>query len=43
MKNLLKYSLLGISATLLFSNCGPQKTEEVVEEVVEVLVEVVND
>ncbi|PZV83475.1 hypothetical protein CLV31_10688 [Algoriphagus aquaeductus] len=36
MKNLLKYSLLGISATLLFSNCGPQKTEEVVEEVVEV-------
>lgn len=36
MKNLLKYSLLGISTTLLFSNCGPQKTEEVVEEVVEV-------
>ena len=36
MKNLLKYSLLGISATFLFSNCAPQKTEEVVEEVVEV-------
>ncbi len=36
MKNLLKYSLLGISTTLLFSNCGSQKTEEVVEEVVEV-------
>ncbi|MBC6367144.1 SMP-30/gluconolactonase/LRE family protein [Algoriphagus sp. AK58] len=36
MKNLLKYSLFGISATFLFTNCGPQKTEEVVEEVVEV-------
>lgn len=36
MKNLLKYSLLGISATFLLSNCAPQKTEEVVEEVVEV-------
>lgn len=36
MKNLLKYSLLGISATFLLSNCAPQKTEEVVEEVVDV-------
>jgi glucose/arabinose dehydrogenase len=36
MNNLLKYSLLGISATFLFANCAPQKTEEVVEEVVEV-------
>lgn len=36
MKSLIKYSFVGISATLLLSNCGPQKTEEVVEEVVEV-------
>jgi hypothetical protein len=36
MKNLLKYSLLGISVSFLFSNCSPQKTEEVVEEAVEV-------
>lgn len=33
MKNLLKYSLFGISATLLLSHCTPQKTEEVVEVV----------
>lgn len=33
MKNLLKYSLFGISATFLLSHCTPQKTEEVVEVV----------
>lgn len=33
MKNLLKNSLFGISATFLLSHCTPQKTEEVVEVV----------
>lgn len=33
MKNLLKFSLFGISATFLLSHCTPQKTEEVVEVV----------
>ncbi len=33
MKNLLKYSLFGISATFLLSHCTPQKSEEVVEVV----------
>ncbi|EAZ79419.1 SMP-30/gluconolactonase/LRE family protein [Algoriphagus machipongonensis] len=37
MKTLLKSSLLGLSATLLFAQCGPQKTEESSEE--EIVVE----
>lgn len=36
MKTNLKFVLLGLSATLVFSQCAPQKTEEVVEEVAEV-------
>ncbi|TDQ17521.1 hypothetical protein DFQ04_2175 [Algoriphagus boseongensis] len=36
MKTNLKFALLGLSATLVFSQCAPQKTEEVVEEVAEV-------
>jgi hypothetical protein len=36
MKNLITSSLFGLSLTLLFTQCGPQKTEEVVTEVVEV-------
>jgi hypothetical protein len=35
MKNLIS-GLFGLSLTLLFSQCGPKKTEEVVTEVVEV-------
>lgn len=35
MKNLIN-GLFGLSLTLLFAQCGPQKTEEVVTEVVEV-------
>lgn len=36
MKNLITNCLFGLSLCLLFSQCGPQKTEEVVTEVVEV-------
>ncbi len=32
MNNTLKLGLLGLSATLLFAQCGPPKTEEVTEE-----------
>lgn len=33
MNTTLKIGLMGLSATLLFSQCAPQKTEEVVEEI----------
>jgi hypothetical protein len=36
MKNFITGGLFGLSLTLLFAQCGPQKTEEVVTEVVEV-------
>jgi sugar lactone lactonase YvrE len=36
MKNLISNGLVGLSLTLLFAQCGPKKTEEVVTEVVEV-------